>query len=163
MTSTFQNQVPHSQRYARDHAPYQPSTSLRIVSLVLFAGFSIPVTIVALVQFWPAGLALGIVIAVQWSKIMGLNEGTPLTKAVDALKPQDDLPEVPKSSGNASFDAYRIDLLNRLEAEQSQFESFLSRLRDAKDKTEFDQFMEDRAKNAKVTPANQTIYDPEDA
>lgn len=163
MTSTFQNQMPHSQRYSRDHAPYRPSTSLRIVSLVMFAGFSIPVTIVALVQFWPAGLALGIVIALQWSKIMGLNEGTPLTQAVDALKPQNDLPDVPKSSGNASFDAYRIDLLNRLEAEQTQFETFLARLRDAKDKTEFDQFMEDRAKNAKLSPSNRTVYTPEDA
>ena len=36
----------------------------------------------------------------------------------------------------------------RLEEEQDQFESFLERLRAAKDKAEFDQFMEDRVKKA---------------
>jgi len=162
MNSTLRAPLPRAAAFSQDHAPYRPPTYLRIISLVLFAGFSIPVTIVAMVQFWPAGLALGIVIALQWSKIMGLNEGTPLTKAVDALKPQGDLPDVPRSSGNASFDAYRIDLLNRLEAEQTQFETFLSRLREAKDKTEFDQFMEDRAKTSKVAGNTGPLHDIED-
>ena len=56
-----------------------------------------------------------------------------------------------KPSGNRAFDAYKADTLARLEAEQEAFESFLERLRDAKDKAEFDQFMEDRAKRAKDT------------
>lgn len=51
-----------------------------------------------------------------------------------------------KSSGNNAFDAYKADTLRRLEEEQDNFEDFLKRLRDAKDKAEFDQFMEDRAK-----------------
>ena len=49
------------------------------------------------------------------------------------------------SSGNTAFDAYKADTLRRLEEEQQNFEAFLERLREAKDKSEFDQFMEDRA------------------
>lgn len=50
-----------------------------------------------------------------------------------------------RASGNSAFDAYKADTLSRLEDEQTNFEEFLKRLRDAKDKSEFDQFMEDRA------------------
>ena len=51
-----------------------------------------------------------------------------------------------RRTGNSAFDAYKADTLRRLEEEQGNFEAFLERLRDAKDKAEFDQFMEDRAK-----------------
>ena len=54
-----------------------------------------------------------------------------------------------RSPGNAAFDAYKSDTLRRLEEEQHNFEAFLERLREAKDKSEFDQFMEERAKAAK--------------
>lgn len=53
-----------------------------------------------------------------------------------------------KPSGNSAFDAYKADTLRRLEQEQHDFEAFLERLRDAKDKAEFDQFMDDRARAA---------------
>ncbi|MBN8980347.1 MAG: DUF2852 domain-containing protein [Rhizobiales bacterium] len=45
------------------------------------------------------------------------------------------------SSGNRAFDEYRMETLNRLEAEQAEFKDFLDRLRHAKDKQEFDEFM----------------------
>jgi hypothetical protein len=48
------------------------------------------------------------------------------------------------SSGNRAFDEYRTDTLRRLEQEQREFREFLDRLRFAKDKTEFDQFMAER-------------------
>ena len=48
------------------------------------------------------------------------------------------------SSGNAAFDEYRADTLKRLEEEEKEFRDFLDRLRKAKDKAEFDQFMADR-------------------
>jgi hypothetical protein len=48
------------------------------------------------------------------------------------------------SSGNRAFDDYRTETLKRLEDEQREFHDFLDRLRFAKDKTEFDQFMADR-------------------
>jgi Protein of unknown function (DUF2852) len=47
----------------------------------------------------------------------------------------------PPSSGNRAFDEYRMDTLRRLEEEQIEFKDFLNRLRHAKDKEEFDQFM----------------------
>lgn len=57
-----------------------------------------------------------------------------------------------RSSGNTAFDAYKQETLKRLETEQEAFESFLQRLREAKDKQEFDRFMEERAHKA-VAPA----------
>lgn len=64
----------------------------------------------------------------------------------------------PQSSGNLAFDAYRDDTLKRLEDEQTAFQAFLQRLRDAKDKTEFDQFMNERARDvAPPAPATETV------
>jgi hypothetical protein len=48
------------------------------------------------------------------------------------------------SSGNAAFDEYRAETLRRLEEEQKEFREYLERLRKAKDKAEFDQFMAER-------------------
>lgn len=48
------------------------------------------------------------------------------------------------SSGNRAFDDYRSETLKRLEDEQREFKDFLARLRFAKDRAEFDQFMNDR-------------------
>ena len=48
------------------------------------------------------------------------------------------------SSGNRAFDEYRAETLRRLEEEQRDFRAFLDRLRHAKDKAEFDQFMAER-------------------
>jgi hypothetical protein len=50
----------------------------------------------------------------------------------------------PRSSGNHAFDEYRTETLRRLEEEQREFRDFLDRLRFAKDKHEFDQFMAER-------------------
>ncbi len=50
----------------------------------------------------------------------------------------------PTSSGNSAFDDYRVETLKRLEDEQREFKDFLERLRFAKDRAEFDQFMADR-------------------
>ena len=48
---------------------------------------------------------------------------------------------VNSTSGNRAFDEYRAETLRRLEEEERQFKEFLDRLRQAKDKAEFDQFM----------------------
>jgi hypothetical protein len=50
----------------------------------------------------------------------------------------------PPSSGNRAFDDYRSETLRRLEDEQREFKEFLERLRFAKDRGEFDQFMTER-------------------
>jgi hypothetical protein len=49
-------------------------------------------------------------------------------------------------TGNTAFDTYKAEALRRLEDEQEAFEAFLQRLRSSKDKSEFDAFMEDRAR-----------------
>lgn len=59
-----------------------------------------------------------------------------------------------RSSGNTAFDTYKEETLRRLAEEQEAFQAFLQRLREAKDKTESDAFMEDRAKAAKSPAAN---------
>ena len=56
------------------------------------------------------------------------------------------------TSGNAAFDEYRNETLKRLEDEEAEFRDFLERLRAAKDKTEFDQFMSER-RNRPQPPA----------
>ena len=48
------------------------------------------------------------------------------------------------SSGNRAFDEYKADTLKRLEDEQREFREFLQRLRFARDRAEFDQFMSER-------------------
>jgi Protein of unknown function (DUF2852) len=48
------------------------------------------------------------------------------------------------TSGNRAFDEYKADTLQRLEEEQREFREFLARLRFAKDRAEFDQFMAER-------------------
>lgn len=65
------------------------------------------------------------------------------------------------SSGNRAFDEYREETLRRLEDEQREFRDFLERLRLAKDRAEFDQFMTDRrsrpeAPDAGSPPAPQS-------
>jgi hypothetical protein len=42
------------------------------------------------------------------------------------------------------FDDYRAETLRRLEEEQREFKEFLERLRAAKDRTELDQFLNER-------------------
>jgi hypothetical protein len=59
----------------------------------------------------------------------------------------------PPSSGNRAFDEYRAETMRRLEEEQREFKEFLERLRHAKDKAEFDQFMTDRRNRPTPPPS----------
>jgi hypothetical protein len=52
------------------------------------------------------------------------------------------------SASHSAFDEYREATLQRLEHEQRDFQDFVGRLRAAKDKAEFDQFMADRQKQS---------------
>jgi Protein of unknown function (DUF2852) len=54
-------------------------------------------------------------------------------------------------SGNWAFDEYRAETLRRLEEEQREFKEFLDRLRHAKDKAEFDEFMSERRRRSDNT------------
>jgi hypothetical protein len=101
-------------------------------------GAWIAAMVLGFILFWPIGLAL--LAYMIWSKRMFSGSCASRTRhARHAFK----------SSGNSAFDAYKAETLRRLEDEQSSFEEFLKRLRDAKDKAEFDQFMEERDRSAK--------------
>lgn len=122
----------------------QMPVAVQIVSTVLFAGFAIPVTIVALNVFWPAGIAIAAILAWRGGFAPGMGNSIDMAALGEAVKTVS--PEATqRRSGNASFDRYRDEMLERLEHEQENFEDFLDRLRAAKDSTEFDQFMDDRA------------------
>jgi Protein of unknown function (DUF2852) len=47
-------------------------------------------------------------------------------------------------TGNRAFDEYREDALRKLEEEATEFRSFLERLRMARDRAEFDEYMKER-------------------
>ncbi|ARE41999.1 hypothetical protein RGUI_3858 [Rhodovulum sp. P5] len=108
-------------------------------------GAWIAALVLAFIFFWPIGLAL--LAYLIWSKRMFTgsckSRHSRFRHAQHAFR----------SSGNSAFDAYKAETLKRLEDEQHAFEEFLERLRQAKDKAEFDQFMEDRARRARETPA----------
>jgi hypothetical protein len=131
---------------ARTPPPARIPTTVQVLSILLYTGFAISVSIVAMVNFGVIGLALAALFAWQWGRIPAVSGRFSLETGVAALSPE--VPsDVVQPSGNRSFDAYRATLLERLEQEQTQFDGFLVRLRDAKDKHEFDQFMDDRARD----------------
>ena len=49
-----------------------------------------------------------------------------------------------QGSGNVAFDEYREETLRKLDEEQRAFHDYLDKLRSAKDRAEFDQFMNER-------------------
>lgn len=106
-------------------------------------GAWIAAMVLGFVFFWPVGLAL--LAYMIWSKRMfskscrHSHHRNARTHAWAAMKP----------SGNSAFDTYKAETLRRLENEQDAFEAFMIRLREAKDKAEFDQFMGEREKRAK--------------
>ena len=59
-------------------------------------------------------------------------------------------------TGNRAFDDYKAQALRRLEEEQEAFEAFLQRLRSSKDKSEFDSFMDERARATAAQDAAET-------
>ena len=90
--------------------------------------------VLGFVFVWPVGLALlGYMV---WQNKFSMKG------SADGMMRRSKIRQTP--TGNAAFDAYRADTIQRLEEEQAAFEDFLKRLREARDKSEFDQFMEDR-------------------
>jgi hypothetical protein len=99
------------------------------------------------IAYWPLGL--GVLAYLIWSKRMGCgrhgrgrwhNDG--MERARD--RAQEWFGRGHRSSGNHAFDEYRAETLKRLEEEEREFREFLDRLRFAKDKAEFDQFLTER-------------------
>ena len=110
----------------------------------------IAVMVLGFIVFWPIGLA--ILAYLIWSGRMGCwgrggpgrwyKNGNERSRAGGKSA----------SSGNHAFDEYREETLRRLEDEQKEFFEFLERLRQAKDKSEFDQFMAERGNRPQGGP-----------
>lgn len=103
-------------------------------------GAWIAAMVLGFIFFWPVGLAL--LAYMIWSKRM-------FNRSCANRRNHTSVRHGFKTSGNSAFDSYKADTLRRLEDEQEAFEAFLQRLREAKDKSEFDNFMDDRAKSAR--------------
>ena len=102
-------------------------------------------------MWWPIGLAL--LVYVIWSGRMACwRRGEVGCFGREAMRETASWWRQPPSSGNHAFDEYRTETLRRLEDEQREFKEFLERLRFAKDKTEFDQFMAERRDRSNPTP-----------
>lgn len=95
--------------------------------------------ILGFVFFWPLGLAL--LAYMIWSKRMfGCSNRRAQARYYAP------------TTGNSAFDAYRAETLKRLEDEHREFVDFLQKLREAKDKAEFDQFMQGRNDKSDAYP-----------
>jgi Protein of unknown function (DUF2852) len=114
----------------------------------------IAVTILGFLLWWPIGLALllftlGSRKMACWSNYDRDRWQNKMDRVQDKMERMRNRMErrgfgwgfAPPSSGNRAFDEYRMETLQRLEEEQREFKEFLSRLRHAKDKEEFDAFM----------------------
>jgi hypothetical protein len=117
----------------------------------------IAVMVLGFILFWPLGLA--ILAYMIWSGRMGCGRHGEMSHWQQRMAERFDskMERMERwgrqfgremrgfaSSGNAAFDDYREETLRRLEEEQREFREFLDRLRKAKDKEEFDQFMAER-------------------
>ena len=110
--------------------------------------------ILGFIVWWPVGLA--ILAFTFWSRTMSCHSGERWERKMQRM--EEKMAHMRErfggfgggswggrpSSGNHAFDEYRTETLRRLEEEQREFREFLDRLRFAKDKAEFDQFMAER-------------------
>jgi hypothetical protein len=66
-----------------------------------------------------------------------------------------------RPTGNRAFDEYREEALRRLEEEATEFRNFLERLRMAKDRQEFDEFMRERRNGQQPGPTAGSGPEPQ--
>lgn len=115
----------------------------------------ITLMVLSFIIFWPIGLAvLGYMI---WSGRMGCSNRKRHRRHMwageDGGMPTDGISRAMRAwkrhapaSGNRAFDEYRAETMRRLEEEFDEFQDFLGQLRAARDKKEFDNFMNSRGK-----------------
>lgn len=115
----------------------------------------IGLAVLGFLLWWPLGLVvLGFLIGS--GRIMCWSEGTGtrwqrrlerMQRHVERMQRAaerwggDSRPGYRGATGNRAFDEYRAETMRRLEQEQREFMAFLDRLRQARDRAEFDQFM----------------------
>ena len=113
----------------------------------------IGVMVLGFIFFWPLGLA--VLAFLLWTGRAGCSSGSrsqweqnmaQMQGKFDGWRRRSDRgPSAAfRATGNRAFDEYRSEMLKRLEDEADEFKGYLDRLRHAKDKAEFDQFMAER-------------------
>jgi hypothetical protein len=110
----------------------------------------IALMVLGFIVFWPFGLAL--LAYLIWSGRMGCGRSGEMNRWQARMAERFERKaerwgmqaRAYAPTGNAAFDEYRSDMLRRLEEEADEFRAYLDRLRQAKDKAEFDAFMTER-------------------
>jgi len=126
----------------------------------------IGLTIVSFIAFWPLGLVvLGYLIGSGRMACWAHGSGDHWQRRMERMQQRMERMQAAAeqwtgrgyrgSSGNRAFDEYRDETLRRLEEEQREFKAFLDRLRHAKDKAEFDQFMAEHRRPQGGSPQPQ--------
>jgi hypothetical protein len=120
----------------------------------------IALVVIGFIVFWPVGLVL--LVYMIWSGRMfcgkhgrygrwhNHEEGSSTHEKWQSWKSRHRWSRSP-SSGNVAFDEYREETLRKLDEEQREFREYLDRLRSAKDRAEFDQFMNERRNRPPAT------------
>jgi hypothetical protein len=128
----------------------------------------IALMVLGFIVFWPIGLA--ILAYLLWSRRMGCGRHRSMEewreRAAERWERKRERWERRmqrwgghygvRPSGNRAFDEYREAALRRLEEEAREFRDFLERLRMAKDRAEFDEFMRDRRQRSAGQGGSQT-------
>ncbi|MBN9063586.1 MAG: DUF2852 domain-containing protein [Rhizobiales bacterium] len=136
----------------------------------------IALTVLGFILFWPIGLAL--LFFTIWSGRMGCGAYARQGAWDDRFAGRRDRWERKMArmqekmarwgggprhgfapTGNRAFDEYRDQTLQRLEDEAQEFQDYLARLRAARDKQEFDQYMAER-QSRNASPANRPDEGP---
>lgn len=133
----------------------------------------IGLTVLSFILWWPLGLVvLGFLIgsgrmacwaegaAPRWQRRMERMQRrmSRMQEAAERWGYRGPRPNYREATGNRAFDEYRAETLRRLEEEQREFMEFLDRLRHAKDKAEFDEFMAERRRRSEgPSPQPQVI------
>jgi uncharacterized protein DUF2852 len=110
-------------------------------------GWPMPISITSaipgFVVLWPLGFAIPAYVT-RSRTMLCCGFGLAPHHDESSSRPTDAQWREQRMSGNRAFNEYRAGTLRRLDEEQRQFREFLERLRTAKDKAGFDQFMADR-------------------
>lgn len=130
----------------------------------------IALMVIGFIVFWPIGLA--ILAYLIWSGRMGCGRDGDIQhwreRAAERWERKRErwerrwgAPAGLHPSGNRAFDEYREEALRRLQEEANEFREFLERLRMAKDRAEFDEFMRERRNRQASGPAPGSDAQPQ--
>lgn len=115
----------------------------------------IALLVLSFVVFWPVGLALLAFLVMSGRLGSGYSRQWSCAARRRYSRRRASSQRYHTASGNAAFDEYREQTLERLEEEEREFQEFLRKLRMAKDRTEFDRFMATRRAKLEQGPHDE--------